>query len=133
METSNWIALGALIVAIVGLIPQFHSIFTRKKRNSRTAVKKTAKAEARPIKEKEEIDDEESMPFMLRILLLVVYAVAIFIVEIILFSVVAHFFDVNIDLATMPLIWKVVFFALFFIPGVFLFLAFLQFAFNLDD
>ena len=47
METSNWIALGALIVTIVGLIPQFHSIFTRKKRNSRTAVKKTAKAEAK--------------------------------------------------------------------------------------
>ncbi len=133
MKTSNWIALGALIVAVLGLIPQFYSIFAKKKRNNRTTVKKTTKAEAKPNKEKEEIEDEESMPFMLRILLFVVYAVAVFLIEIILFGVAAYFFDVSMDFETMPFIWKAIFGSLFLIPGVLLFLAIVTFVANTDD
>jgi len=132
METSNLIALGALIVAVLGLFPQFYPMFSKKKAKkkiNKTPEKTESKTEEQP---KENVE-KEPMPFMLRILMLVIFAVASFLIEIIIFGIVAHLFGVNIDLATMSLIWKVIFYLLFLIPGVFLFLAFLTFVANTTD
>ena len=132
METSNLIALGALIVALVGLIPQFYPMFSKKKTKKKT-IKPQQNIEEKATEETKDTKEKEPMPFMLRILMLVVFAVAIFLIEIIIFGIVAYCFGVTIDLGTMPLIWKVIFYSLFFIPGVFLFLAFLTFVANTED
>jgi|LakMenEpi03Aug12_release.lakeMendotaPanAssembly.Ray.scaffolds.fasta_scaffold1779024_1 hypothetical protein len=132
MDTSNLIALGALIVAVLGLVPQFYGMFSKKKtrkKNDKTAGKVESKTEEQ---QKENVE-KEPMPPMLRILMLVVFAVAIFLIEIIIFGIIAHLCGVNVDLATMSLLWKVIFYSLFFIPGVFLFLAFLTFVANTTD
>lgn len=129
METSNLIALGALIVAVLGLFPQFYTMFPKKNTIDKTPEKKESNTE----EQHKEIVEKEPMPFMLRILMLVIFAVASFLIEIIVFGIIAHLFGVNIDLATMSLIWKVIFYSLFLIPGVFLFLAFLTFVANTTD
>ena len=132
METSNLIALGALIVALAGLIPQFYPMFSKKKAKKKIG-KTQEKVEAKTEEKQKEDIEKEPMPYMLRILMLVIFAVASFLIEIIIFGIIAHLFGVNIDLATMTLIWKVIFYLLFFIPGVFLFLAFLTFVGNTTD
>lgn len=131
METSNLIALSALMVAIVGLIPQFHQMFPRNK--SKKPIVRIAKAESNLDALDKGEEKKKPMPFMLRILILITIAVAVFLIEIILFGIVAHFFDVKVDLATMSLLWKIIFYSLFFIPGTFLFLALLVFVANTDD
>lgn len=142
METSNYISLGALFVSIVALIPQYHLVFSKRKiehqkseneqRNESSATEETYEIE-KNIESKEPNESKEPMPFMLKILMLVVFAVASFLVEIILFSMIAYFCGVEVSLDTMTLLWKVIFYALFFIPGVFLFLAFLTFVANTTD
>lgn len=132
METSNLIALGALIVAVLGLFPQFYTMFSKKK--TKKKIDKTPeKTESKKDEKQKENVEKEPMPPMLRILMLVIFAVASFLIEIIIFGIIAHLFGVNVDLATMSLIWKVIFYSLFFIPGVFLFLAFLTFVANTTD
>ncbi|MBI3719730.1 MAG: hypothetical protein HY252_14200 [Sphingobacteriales bacterium] len=132
METSNLIALGALLVAILGLIPQFHQMFSNRK-SKKILSQKIEKKELNPDELNKEKSEKAPMPYMLRILMLVIFAVGSFLIEIIVFSIVAYFFKVNVDLTTMPLIWKIIFYSLFFIPGVFLFLAFLTFVANTED
>jgi hypothetical protein len=82
---------------------------------------------------KDSLEPKEPMPYMLRILMLVVFAVISFLVEIILFSIIAYFFSVQVNVDTMTPLWKYSFYSLFFIPGVFLFLAFLTFVANTTD
>jgi hypothetical protein len=132
METSNLIALGALIVAVLGLLPQFYTMISEKKTKNKI-VKAPVKIESKTEEQQKENVEKEPMPPMLRILMLVIFAVASFLIEIIIFGIIAHLCGVNIDLATMSLIWKVIFYSLFFIPGVFLFLAFLTFVANTTD
>lgn len=132
METSSLIALGALIVAVFGLGPQFYQIFSKKKPKKKK--NKSEKVESKKDDQlKKEEEDKEPTPFMLRILMLVIFAVASCLIEIIIFGIIANFCGVEVNLETMPLLWKVIFFSLFLIPGVFLFLAFLVFVANTED
>lgn len=78
-------------------------------------------------------EEREPMSPMMRILMLVLFAVASFLIEIIIFGIIAFFFGVEVNLTTMPLIWKIIFFALFLIPGTLLFLALLVFVSNTED
>ena len=43
---------------------------------------------------------------------------AIGVIEIVLFSAIAAFFGVAVDVQTMPTNWLIVFYALFLLPGV---------------
>jgi hypothetical protein len=135
METSNLIALVALIVAILGIIPQFQELFSRRRR-----IKPDRKPNSKIVKNKAEIakmgeagKEREPMSPMMRILILIIFAVAIFLMEIIIFGIITYFFDIEVNLATLPLIWKIIFFALFLIPGTFLILAMLVFVGNTED
>lgn len=133
METSNLIALGALIVAVVGLIPQFHELFSRRGKSTKKPNSKKEKSEAEITKTEEAEEEREPMSPMMKILMLVIFAVASFLIEIIIFGIIAYMFGVEVNFTTMPLIWKIIFFALFLIPGAFLFLAFLVFIANTED
>ena len=134
MEPSNLIALGALLVATLGLIPQFYQSFyhkkTIKKRNNKIIVE--SKNE-KPIDTPKPEAESKPLPFMLRILLNVIFAFASLLIEMIIFGIVAHLFGVELNLEKMTLVWKIVFFSLFLIPGAFLFLASLTLVANLDD
>ncbi len=143
MEISNWIALGALLVAILGLIPQFYQIFNKNKKhkNKITLETKNAKPDTsqKPSQEnkldisKNPKKEDEPMPFMLRILVLVIFAFASLLIEMILFGAIAHFFGVKMNLETMTLVWKIISFSLFLIPGTFLFLALVTLSANMED
>ncbi len=132
LGTSNLIALGALIVAILGLLPQFYIMIFEKKTKNRI-LKDPVKIKSQTEDQRKENVEKEPMPPMLRILMLVIFAVASFLIEIIIFGIITHLCGVNLDLATMSLIWKVIFYSLFFIPGAFLFLALLTFVANTTD
>jgi len=134
MVLSNWIALGALLVTVLGLIPQFYQAFyskkTIKKKDTNVVIESkhensdnlpTPKQEAKP------------WPFMLRILLNVIFAFASLLIEMIIFGLVAHLYGVDLNLEKMTLVWKIVFFSLFLVPGAFLFLAILILSINMDD
>ena len=139
METSNIIALGALIVAVIGLIPQFLQIFgkTKSEKTNLINVKTIDSSKTKEAIETENLkktdEDKEPMPFMFRILMLVVFAVASFLIEIIIFGIIAHFYGVEVNLEVMTLFWKSIYYSLFFIPGVFLFLALLTLSSNMTD
>lgn len=128
MEISNWIALGALLIATIGLIPQFHQAFQKSR--------KTKEKEEEQIdnsKERKEEKEQTPMPFMLRILMMIVFAFSTLLIELIIFSWLAHFFEIEIDLETMPLNWQVGFYSMFAIPGVFVFLAIVTLSANSTD
>ncbi len=142
METSNLIALGALIVAVIGLVPTFLQVFNKRKSEGHnfTNNKLTASSKSKEVSGnmkskdvKETGETKVPMPFMLRILMLVVFAIASFLIEIILFGIIAHFCGVEVNLETMTLLWKVIFYSLFFILGIFLFLVLLTLSANLTD
>lgn len=141
METSNLIALGALLVAIIGLIPQFYQSFNKNKQDD----KKNKNSKSRT-KNKSSINDDKltseipqpeipdkPIPFMLRILTMVVMAVAIFLIEIIIFSGIAYLANVKVNLQTMPLTWQIVFYSLFLIPGILLVFACYILVANTED
>ena len=117
LGTSNLIALGALIVAILGLLPQFYIMIFEKKTKNRI-LKDPVKIKSQTEDQRKENVEKEPMPPMLRILMLVIFAVASFLIEIIIFGIITHLCGVNLDLATMSLIWKVIFYSLFPINAI---------------
>lgn len=139
MEISNLIALGALIVSFIALIPSYYqAFFPSRKSNSADMTKKpiTSDKEGSNTDSNRFVDakalsdvkaDEEPMPIMLRVLVLTVLGVIIGLVELIIFSVIAYFFGVEVNLETMPLVWKIIFFSLIIIPWVLFWLAFVTF------
>lgn len=133
MEKSDWIALGALFVAILGLIPQFYQTFDIGKSTKQKKKKKKNIPNENSTADSNEVNNQKEMPTMMRMLMLVIFAFASFLIEIIMFSSIAHLFDVDVNLTTMSLVWKITFFLLFLIPGVFLFLSFLVFVGNTKD
>jgi hypothetical protein len=136
METSNLIALAALIVAVVGLIPQFSQVFGSKKLVNHSPEEKQI-SPVEPVinaPPPNEIEDKKvEMSFGLRILLLIVFAVATFLIEIIIFGIIAYFCNVEVNIGSMTTMWNVIFLSLFFIPGAFLFLAFWTVVANTTD
>ncbi|MFO0321677.1 MAG: hypothetical protein ACK504_04525 [Bacteroidota bacterium] len=138
MNKSDWIALGALLVAFVGLIPQFYQAFSKKpKKKKTTSANKVplGKSNETPTLEtsKDDITKREPQPPMIRILVFLVTAIIIGLIELIIFSAIAHYFGVKVDLNTMTLLWKIVFYSLFVIPGILFVYAFLVFTTMFDD
>lgn len=138
MNKSDWIALGALLVAFVGLIPQYYQAFSKrqkKKKNAPTTKDTSTKPIETPTTEssKEESTKREPQPPMIRILIFLVTAIIIGLIELIIFSAVAHYCGVKVDLSTMTLLWKIVFYSLFVIPGILFVYAFLVFTTMFDD
>jgi hypothetical protein len=133
MGLSNWIALGALLVAVLGLIPQFYQSFYSKKTIKRKDKKVEETKSEKPDNLSKSEEEAKPWPFMLRILLNVIFAFASLLIEMIIFGIIAQLFGVSMNLDTMPLIWKIVFFSLFLVPGVFLFLALVVLSANTID
>ena len=139
MNKSEWIALGALFVSLIGLIPQFKQAFgisnTVKKKKKKSKKHKIAnnKISNLNVELESKNEDVEIMSPMMRILLLVIFAFASFLIEIIIFTGIASIFGVAFNLSTMALVWKIIFYSLFLVPGAFLFLAFLAFIENTED
>lgn len=137
MNKSEWIALGALLVSLIGLIPQFKQAFsiskTDKKKKSKKYKKVNIEDSISNINLESKNEEKEEMSPMMRILLLVIFAFASFLIEIIFFSGIASIMGVDVNLSTMTIVWKIIFYSLFLIPGTFLFLAFLAFIANTED
>ena len=130
METSNLIALGALIIALIGLIPPFYNML--KNTNSQKKYKQIENSK-KIIEESKENKKNKPIPFMLRILVLMAFAVAVLLIELIIFGILAHLFQVDISFTTMPIIWKIAFFSLFIIPGTLVFLSTVILSANMGD
>ena len=126
MNRSDWIALAACIAAFLGLIPSFYQVFQGKKEKKRIVEKKVTDS-IKAVNSEGKTDSSETikepMPPMMRAFFLVLMAFIIGLIELILFSAVAHYFDVKVDIDTMTLIWKISFFSLFIVPGALLFFA----------
>lgn len=134
MNTSDWIALAAAAAAFIGLIPQFAQM-TRERNgktkteqasaNSQSSPDETTQAASTP---SASLPAEPSKPVKLnalgRALVLTSMGIAIGVVELVLFSTAAAFMGVEVNSATMPTNWLVVFYALFLLPGVCLVFAF---------
>lgn len=69
------------------------------------------------------LKSDETMPPMIRVLGLGVVAILIGLIELLVFSAVAFYCGVKVDLITMTLVWKIAFVSLFIIPGLLLFFA----------
>lgn len=134
METSNLIALGALIVAFIGLIPSFYQAFSQKKdkdkKKSKSSKTKNNVLDKTTVPDKfsetntsDKKVEEKPMPTMLRVIVLSLTGVIVGLIELIIFSAVAHYCGVTIDLVTMTIVWKTVFYSLFIIPSILLLFA----------
>lgn len=125
MHTSDWIALAACIAAFLALIPAFVPLLTRSKSPSKTQdnapLPNTAKDESAS-----SATPAPPLNNFGTALVLTALALVIGVVEIVLFSVAARFFGVAVDVNSMPTNWLVVFYALFIIPGLLFFRAFLS-------
>ncbi|HEY3327302.1 MAG TPA: hypothetical protein VGK14_09025 [Novimethylophilus sp.] len=121
MNTSDWIALAAACAAFIGLIPQFAQMTRTKSSKEKQPVAKATDAAT-------EEPQGKSEPVKLndfgKALVLTVCGLAIGVVEIVLFSTFANIYGIAISTVTMPTNWLIVFYALFVVPGVFLFMAF---------
>jgi hypothetical protein len=137
MNKSDWIVLGALLMAFVGLIPQYYQAFSRKSKKKKAISTKNNSTKPVETPSEEILNGEsakgEPQPPMIRILIFIVTAIIIGLIELIVFSAIAHFFGVKVDLDTMTLLWKIVFYSLFVIPGILFIYAFMVFTTMFDD
>lgn len=134
MNRSDWIALAACIAAFLGLIPSFYQTFAQKKKvhrkkNSKN-IENTVKTDSEEV---EKTEKKEPMPPMLRILTLALTALVVGLIELLIFSAVAHFCGVKVEFTTMTLVWRIVFCSLFLIPGILLFFALMVLTTMFDD
>jgi hypothetical protein len=131
MTKSDWIALAACIATFLALIPSFLTLM--RDRKPKKQLKKNNQPE---IKQNTEVKPENQKkshgPFM-NAFVLTIMAVVIGIIEFILFSWFAYMFGVVVEFGKMPLIWNVVFYSLFLIPGVLLFLALINILGTFED
>jgi TRAP-type C4-dicarboxylate transport system permease small subunit len=129
MSTSDYIALAAAVAAFLALVPQFAQLLRKKGRKKRDPDVSSAElASAEPPKPPEPIE----LNAFGKALVLTAYGLAFGVIEIVSFNFVARLYGVAIDVETMPTDWLVVFYALFIIPGLFLFWAFVH-LFNLFE
>ncbi len=103
MNWSDWVSLLACVAAVLALVPAFAPMLKRRKAGKRA---------------KESIQPEESAaapePVELnafgKALVLTTYALAIGIIELVLFSPIAGIFGARVDVNTMPTNWLVAFY-----------------------
>lgn len=120
LTTSDYIALVAAVAAIIALYPQF-ALLTReksKKPNSPTESPATSTAE-----EPSKPQKPRKLNPLGKALVLASCGLSFGVIEIVYFSLLANWNDVAVNVQTMPIHWLVVFYALFVIPGIFLFWA----------
>ncbi len=119
MQTSDWIALAACVAAFLALIPAFSPLFRKTRLEEKAGSTETSSFI--------ETEDGAAPPHPSPPLnnfgtavVLTSLALAIGVVEIVLFSAVANYFGVAVDSHTMPSNWHAVYLALFLIPGLLL-------------
>lgn len=125
MNRSDWISLVACIGTLLALIPAY----------SQFAVKKNKKRKSSAISQEQKNEKDEPVKYsaFFRATVLTAMAFVIGIIEIVIFSWIASYFNIGIDINTMPLNWKVGFFLLFLIPAVLLFLALINITSQFKD
>ena len=133
MNTSDWIALAACVAAFIALIPAFAPIMqSRKKGKSEASSRPIASSPdensgAAPSPIESQVEKKASEPAKLNAfgnaLVLSAMALAIGVIELVLFSSVAGLFGIVVDINTMPTNWLIAFYAIFILPGVCLFWA----------
>ncbi|MBL7936676.1 MAG: hypothetical protein JNM51_12795 [Bacteroidia bacterium] len=142
MNRSDWIALAACIAAFLGLIPQFRQMsFDRKDRkkikksSNKSSLKKTdlSSSELNSETAKDKSPEEQKPRPLYNAFIQTIAAVLIFLIELILFSALAYFFNVKVELDNMPLLWTVGFYAIFVVPGLLLFMAFMWLSSAIGD
>ena len=119
MNTSDWIALAACVAAFLALIPAFTPMLRGRKSHGKMD---STQASTSPSKSADPSEPAKLNAFG-KALVLTSMALVIGVIEIVLFSAIAEAFGVAVDVKTMPTNWLIVFYALFFIPGVCLFWA----------
>lgn len=119
MHTSDWIALAACVAAFLALIPAFAPLLRKTKSKVRTECEGTSSN----VGAEEDAATPEASPPLNNFgtaVVLTSIALAVGVVEIVLFSAVANYFGIAVDTNTMPSNWRAVYFALFLVPGLLL-------------
>ena len=140
MVKAEWIALLACVASFIGLVPQFYQAFKAKDKVKKVKNNKQTNTVQNPIENKQseltqqtDINQNEPIPPMVRILVFIAAALIIGIIEFLIFSFVAHLSGVEVGIKTMPLFWTIIFYSLFLIPGALLMFALTVFSGMFDD
>jgi len=130
MNRSDWIALLAAIGTFLGLIPAFHQFVTAGK-SKKHIPKDTASQPAAGATV--EAPQPRNLSANEKALGCTSMAVLLFVIELVIYSWIAHWFNVNMDPKLMPFTWLVGFACLFILPGLLILIAFLHFSSNFSD
>ncbi len=142
MNRSDWIALAACIASFLGLIPQFRQMsFDRKdkkkikKLSTKSSLNKIdlSPSGVNPKTSKDKSLEEQKPRPLFNAFIQTIAAVLIFLIELIIYSAFAYYFNVKVELGNMPLLWTVGFYAIFVVPGLLLFMAFMWLSSAIGD
>jgi hypothetical protein len=146
MERSDWIALAACLISAIGLIPQFHGIFSKNKKKAKKKAKvvtdkkdeatgqTTLNIDPMPTEteNKNKVDDVPRTPLYKAFISLV--GAALFgLIALIIFSILIFIFGVEFNFNTMPIGWHIAFYLLFIIPAFLALMGILWLVSSFDD
>jgi len=103
MHVSDWIALAAALAAFIGLIPQFIQLSKNIKKKSKNKMK--IKNDSAQVIEQTTAEQIETKPLngFGKSLVLASMGLGLYIIEIVPFSFIAHLFNIELNLETMPI------------------------------
>jgi len=122
MATSDWISLAACVAAFLALVPSFSQMLANRKAEK---VNVTSSPLEKGVSNATHTE-RPKLNALGRAFLLSSMAVALIVIEVVLFGLVASLFGIDVNVNTMPIPWLIVFYALFLVPGVLLWFALLN-------
>jgi hypothetical protein len=122
MSRAEIISLIACLAAVLALIPSYWLMFGNSKSKKRARSKGTESGA--PVLAKD-APEPTPMPAMVRALALTAMGFAILVIELVVFGLLSRLFGVPTTVAQMPTLWQVGFYAIFAIPALLFFFAFM--------
>jgi hypothetical protein len=129
LSRSDWIALIAAAGTLIGLVPAFGQYLASKRRRTKRKSPAPVELPSPPTDDKA----EKPTPAYMKALACTSMAFVLFVIELVIFTWIAHLFGVAADFDTMTLPWRMGFVAIFLIPGLLLFVAFLHIMSVMED
>ncbi len=129
LTTNDYICLVAAIATILALPPAYQNYF---KKNKEEKLNRT-KIQSEGTNAQTEIVEKQPMPAFMKAFVCVAFAAAILVIELIAFSWILSIAGIEFNLDTMPVNWKIGFYAMFAIPGISCFIALLHISSTFSD
>ena len=133
MNTTEILALTACIISAVALIPQFKKSFRRKRKIATNKENNKEKNIGNSEIDEKKESTEKTLDPLQKAFILCILAAIVGVVEVIIFSWIAHAFGVEMNLKTMPSNWIWAAGFLLLIPGVLLLYAILFITSVMED